>query len=105
MALQFYRLEGHTPVPCSHEEWCRRFDRPEERRVAETWLGTTHVSSVFLGHDQSFGLGPPQFIETIIFSLGSAWDEYCWRWATWGEAAAGHARIVARLQAGEEPEP
>lgn len=104
MALQFYRLAGHDIVPCSHEEWCRRFDRPEERRVARAEIGDRLLSTVFLGYDAAYGFSPPEFYETMLFSPDDAENNSAWRWATWAEAEAGHARIVARLEAGEEPE-
>jgi hypothetical protein len=51
------------------------------------------VSTVWLGLDQSLGLGgPPLIYETMVF--GSALHEHGERYATEQEARAGHARWV-----------
>lgn len=74
-----------------------------ERHVAETTIGASRVSTVFLGLDHSFScLGPemeriPILFETMVF--GGPLDEYQERYATRAEAEAGHAAAVAAVQA------
>jgi hypothetical protein len=111
-----YRLEGHTPVPDLDENplpWAEWFETAD-RRVAETEVlddlvaqiavpelrpverGTSRISTVFLGLDHNHGgVGPPILFETMVF--GGPLDRECQRYATWDEAEAGHAEMVARV--------
>ena len=87
-----YILEGHTPVPVDDVmEWGKWFEHAD-RVVQVDILGTFEeitVSTVFLGLDHSFGMGPiPVLFETMIF--GGPHDQYQERYATWDEAVAGH---------------
>lgn len=67
------------------------------RRVAYDEVGKMRVSTVFIGVDLRFeGSGPPLVFETTVF--GGEHDGYQERYATWGEATAGHARAVALVQ-------
>jgi hypothetical protein len=61
------------------------------------------VSTVFLGINHNYTGGAPVLFETMIF--GGPWDQYQWRYTLRTEAERGHAAIVAKLQAGEKPEP
>lgn len=83
----WYRLDGHTPVPCSMIE-CRIGGKAH---VAKTYVGTVFVSTVFLGVDHAWS-GRPMLFETMIF--GGKHDEECWRYSTWQEAEDGHWRAV-----------
>jgi hypothetical protein len=93
-----YILDGHRPVPCDDlMQWCHEFDRRKKERqdpwrVALTKLDNADVSTVFLGLDHSFGDGPPELFETMIF--GGEHHEFCERYSTWEAAEAGHARAV-----------
>lgn len=71
-----------------------------DRHVADEMIGDTRVSTVFLGIDHQFGDGPPLLFETMVFSSNQDLDEYCDRYATWDQAAAGHQKIVAMVRAG-----
>ena len=83
-------------------EWGRFFEDHEKRRVNQTQVGEANVSTVFLGMDHGWGAGPPVLFETMIFH--GPYDQGTWRWRTWDEAEAGHAAIVAALEAGGDPE-
>jgi len=66
-----------------------------DRSVARTRVGEAVVSTVFLGIDHQFGLGPPTLFETLI--LGGLGDGEGERYHTWADAEAGHARWVAAI--------
>ena len=74
-------------------EWIEEADR----RVADSTVGNVRVSTVFLGIDHSFDPGdPPLLFETLIF--GGQHDGEMWRYETWDEAEAGHARAVQLVE-------
>lgn len=92
----------HNLVPASLYEWSTMYDGDQSgRTVAQTKTGEAFVSTVFLGLDHSFGEGAPLYFETMIF--GGPEDQSQWRYTTWAQAEAGHARVVAALEAGIEP--
>lgn len=86
-------------------DWARWFEEAgaEARIVDRTEVGDAEVSTVFLGLNHAHFNGPPLLFETMIF--GGEWDSYQWRYTLRAEAERGHAAIVAKLRAGEEPEP
>jgi hypothetical protein len=92
----------------STDEWMLSYPPPEEweaaHRVGLTTVGNYRVSTVFLSIDhRHYGDGPPILFETMVFE-GESWtDLYCGRYCTRAEAEAGHARIVAALEAGTDP--
>jgi len=93
-----YILDGRTLVPepdlLKWSEWFKSADR----RVAQTVVGDSMVSTVFIGLDHSFSLkGPPVLFETLVFG-GPLADEMD-RYSTWDEAEAGHASMVERVKA------
>lgn len=93
----------HTP---REVEWAEYTDWlakgfEETKRVARTEVGVAAVSTVFLALDHSHGDGPPLLFETMVF--GGEHSGACFRYATWDEAVAGHARVVAALTEGREP--
>jgi hypothetical protein len=105
MKSRFYVLEGHEPRPVTPEEWGRWMETGR-RQVDFSDLGYCTVSTVFLGVDHRFGEGPPILFETMVFgppegttSFPEEWDGRMNRYATWDEAAAGHAEMVAELRA------
>ncbi len=68
--------------------------------VAKTQIGEVEVSTVFLRLDHNHGYSDrPILFETMIF--GGEWGDYQWRYCTLVQAEAGHERIVAALNAGE----
>lgn len=97
MTGDFYVLEGKETVEVgSLEEWARRM-AGVDRHVGFTELPSgVVVSTIFLGIDHRhsiFGKGPPLLFETMVFKGGESEDQY--RYSTWEEAEAGHARAVA----------
>jgi hypothetical protein len=63
----FYRLDGHTPVPCEFVEYCPALG-DESRIVGRTETGGHVVSTIFIGIDYSYGVGPrPLTFETMVF--------------------------------------
>lgn len=96
---EYYILKGREAVPTdSVEEWARMFEDRTGRRVAATEVAPDiSVSTVFLGLDHSFGGGPPELFETLIFGGPDAGEMD--RYSTWAEAEAGHERMVAAQRA------
>ncbi len=85
-----------TPVP-SVIEWANWFEIAD-RQVARTKIPKLNagVSTVFLGVDHQWGVGPPILFETMIF--GGGLDGYQERYSTWDEAVEGHARAVDKVR-------
>jgi hypothetical protein len=84
----------------------RKPDGSEARRVAFTDLpGGGFVSTVFMGlpdvGDMLRGSLSPRVFETMS-RFGERWEDYVDRYATWDEAEAGHAAIVAAALAALE---
>lgn len=96
--IKYAKLVGREIVPC--DMFCRMAD--EDRRVGLSKIGEQTISTVFLrtNHGGYFGL-PDQWFETMIF--GGPYDQYQYRYTTYDEAEAGHARVVAALMEGKEP--
>lgn len=99
MKNRWWVLDGHKAVPTENiHEWSRMFDEGRKRVVAQTHVGETFVSTVFLGIDHSYGEGPPLLFETMVFDdedMGSLTRRY----ATWEQAERGHAEVVALVEA------
>ena len=105
----YYALDGHEPValsgPTAVLQWGRWFEKAK-RQVAFTDLGFGSVSTVFLGVDhRHWGDGPPIVFETMVFenpTPGQPFPEelagLTRRYATWDEAEAGHAEMVAEVR-------
>lgn len=91
--------------------WVRLFQQHESySRIALTEVCPgVQVSTVWLGIDHSFGVGPPVIFETMVFVdveptkvLGVTLDcegTETYRWCTEAEAIAGHDQVVADLRA------
>ena len=98
MARRLYILSGKLTQQCENfEEWSRLFGI-DDRHVAQTIIGTTLVSTVFIGIDHSFGQGPPLLFETLTFYKNGSNGDICQRYSTWEEAERGHAQVCADLQ-------
>jgi hypothetical protein len=93
----FYDMDGK---PMTLQEWAKAFE--ETRHIGQTTVGNAEVSTVWLSSDHQFGDGPPLIFETMIF--GGPHDQFCERYSTKEEAAAGHKRFVLALQEGRDPE-
>lgn len=100
-------LNGHEVVETDDlREWGKWFqDQVELRIVEQTHLGVDAksnnimVSTVFLGLDHSFGIGPKLWFETMVFGgpMAGEMDRY----PDWDSAAAGHRDMVARVKRGD----
>lgn len=110
----YYKLEG---TRCERVddvlEWTRWFEGTDrlvkrdkvrcnttllKRVLVFLGLSTHHeveVSTVFLGTDHSFGVGPPLLFETLVF--GGDLDGEMGRYTTWDEAWKGHQTMVSRV--------
>ena len=92
-----YILKGTKPIPCDDLMiWGEFLEGKGNRRVAETKIGKSTVSTVFLGLDHQFGDGPPLLFETMVF--GGPLDQATDRYPTWKEAEKGHDQIVAEIK-------
>ena len=98
----WYRLEGHKVVKCANygeqlDLYVKRkqgiANNDDPHRVASSYVGDVHVSTVFLGLDHGFGSGPPIVFETMIFH--GSHDGYQDRCSTWEEAEKMHQKAVA----------
>lgn len=99
-------LVGHEVMPANLMTWARWFEAtsrspgknglPTGRHVAHDVVpgGKAKISTVFLGIDHSFNGGRPLWFETMVFVGGVDVDMA--RYATWDEAAAGHAAMLAK---------
>jgi hypothetical protein len=84
-------------------EWTEWSRNPDNKRVAETFVGEARISTVFLAMDWNVGdynyqLGKPAtpiLYETMIF--GGVRDSDVYRWKTKQEALTGHQQIVDDL--------
>lgn len=91
-----YTLIGQTPVlEPDLLTWARWYETAD-RRVAEDVIGRARVSTVFLGLDHQYGVGPPILFETMIFGGELNGEE--WRYSTWSEAESGHRQAVEKVR-------
>lgn len=99
----YYVLDGHEiKTVDSVREW-GEFFKKRDRIVAQTSVGESFVSTVFIGIDHNwFDEGPPILFETLIFN--GPHDQDMWRYATWDEAKAGHDAVVEALREGKDPD-
>lgn len=93
----WYRRDG-KPLGEDYTQIEKLLSDPEYRIVAKTEVpGKGLVSTVWLGLDHRFGAsGPPLIFETLVFDCE---PELIERYATLGEAEAGHLAMVERVQA------
>jgi hypothetical protein len=85
------------------EEWGRLHNEDYIRVAQDDILtadgDTLWVSTVWLGIDHGFGMSElPVIFETMVF--GGKDNQYCQRYCTEAEAAAGHTQLVVALIAG-----
>ena len=73
--------------------WASWFETAN-RTIAVDRVGDARISTVFLGLDHAYDVGPPLIFETMIFGESHALDQEQWRYATREEALEGHARAV-----------
>lgn len=98
---EFYDKEGR-PLP-GPLEWAKLAEDLLYKRVDFTEVPPdTHVSTVWLGIDHSFGHGPLLIFETMVF--GGPLDQEMDRYSTEEEARVGHEAMVYRVLALKETE-
>lgn len=103
--LAFWIVEDQVPRQVGWAEylaWVKSDPDSDKRRVAQETVGEAWVSTVFLTVDHGFGRARPILFETMIF--GGPHDLATWRYGSWAEAETGHARVVAVLRDGRDPE-
>ena len=95
-----YILKDGVPVQepdlMTWAQWLE--DADNDRQIEITMIGDVRVSTVFLGLDHSFGVGPPLLYETLVFDGEHDGDQD--RYSTLEEAQAGHARMVEMVTSG-----
>lgn len=100
---RYWILDPGSRVPRRARDWAdaesfSSRDFGDSRRVAYDDLGYCSVSTVFLWLDHAMAFDTePILFETMVF--GGPLDQEMERYATWSEAAAGHARMVLRCTA------
>jgi hypothetical protein len=73
-------------------QWARSIEQAEMRRIGEDFIGDVRVSTVFLGINlDPLDRSPPLVFETMVFPS----CDLIGRWATYDEAEAEHAKVVA----------
>lgn len=100
MPTGFYVLDDNrAPRPArSVIEWGEFFETFDRRRVAETMVGATRVSTVFIGVDLSLtSRARPVLFETMLFTDDEQGGVFG-RTATWDEAVEMHAAAVASVE-------
>jgi hypothetical protein len=81
--------------PITRDEYGRKMEDWDYKRVARTEIGKVVVSTVWLGLDHNHtGRGPPLIFETMVF--GAKEEEHCERYSTQAEALDGHEAAVAK---------
>lgn len=95
-----YILDGKTVIADpSGEKWAE-WIVTADWRVAQTDVGESSGSTVFLMCHFESDNGPPRVFETLVF--GGPLDQETWHYSTWADAEAGHHKAVAAVQAAQE---
>lgn len=94
---RLYALVEHEVVAvrdiCAWAQWLHEADRA----VEETTVGGVVISTAFLAFDYYYSLDdPPLLFQTMVY--GGRLHEVEAKYATWNEAVAGHAQMVALVQ-------
>lgn len=99
----YYDRDG---IPIDEDAWSRLRANYAYKRVARTTITdaadptkTYDVSTVWLGLDHAFGMGPPLIFETMVFGEGSS-DLECERYSTEKQAREGHIAMVTVVCSG-----
>lgn len=103
-----------NPVPCddpiAHARWWERSHRDRSYVIAQDVdehdpAKTVMVSTVFLGLDHQYGVGPPVLWETLVF--GGVLDGEMRRYTSRAAALRGHQAMCERVTAsgGSKPAP
>ena len=94
----YYKLdENNNPVPSELMEWATRFEDRTKDIVAQTTIGTSYISTVFLGLNHNYSsIGPPLLWGTMVFREGES-EEYQERYSSYQEAVEGHLRACLTI--------
>lgn len=97
MSITEYILdENNVACPCEDVmEWVEWFKKTD-RRVANTIINESRISTVFLGIDHNFGDGEPLLFETMVF--GGELDDSQWRCSTYLEAQEQHKTVCKKVE-------
>ncbi len=88
-------LEGKKVVKCEDLLKWGKWYAKADRTVAKTKKNNVGVSTVFLAFTNSLNESHLLFFETMVF--GGEHDGEQWRYATWEEAEAGHAKVCKEI--------
>ena len=92
----YYKLKGRKVRPVwDIAEWVPYFETAD-RILQQEKIGTTVVSTVFLGIDHGYMGGPPLLFETMVF--GGPLDQEQVRCSTYDEAEEQHEDMVKRVK-------
>ena len=88
--IRYYDRTGQ-PIS-SMLAWAKKYEERDYKIVKQTVLDNGKwVSTVWVGIDHAYGLGPPLIFETMIFAKHGDWHDLdCYRYSTEAEALAGH---------------
>jgi len=88
--------EGNPVEEPDTARWGKWFQtHGDERIIEQTQIGSSTVSTVFLGLNHNFGPGLPILWETLV--LGGALDGEMARYSSRQAALAGHKVMCARV--------
>ena len=104
----YYILEGKEPIASSYEDWQAQLATHRDATdngllspwvVAETFLGTFKVKTIFTGHNATGECRNPQFFVTEVFrDLLMVRAEERYRANTWDQALDSHLAVVADVE-------
>ena len=97
--LPYWRRDG---TECGQNEFLELYGNRDYRLLAEEVVGTTRITTVWLGYDYEFVMGfheRPKPFGTLVSPNGEV-DEssYEERYETEALAREGHARIIDRIR-------
>jgi hypothetical protein len=81
------------------QEEFRSLFRPDYYRVARINIGSTLVSTIWLGVNHAlFDNSPLEIFETVVVTNDPRYSGYTKHYATEAEAVAGHREVVRRIR-------
>lgn len=102
---RYFILVDKKPVPVDGVlDWAKMFE-DGHRSVRSSWYKEgIIISTVFLGLNHNFHIGPPVLFETMIFGSNAALDGYQTRCCTWDDAVLMHeeARLIVQASIREK---
>jgi hypothetical protein len=100
MSGQYILKDGEPVAEPDPLAWGAWMEIHERRRVDETFIGETRVSTVFLGLDHGWGGRRPVLWETLVF--GGPLDQEMLRYHSREAALEGHAATCSRVRLAQE---